>query len=157
MGDTDAISHLGHMYANGLGVPADNETALEYFRKGAEKVTKPLLSRSLPPENSILPPIFLEFSKFSGIQFADRGSTQTLDTAIEPLLSRSTTGELNPPPDYLRKPTLAGTVENLANAICVHGANTAKRRSLQRKRGNNTAKLYVEKSSPYWPTLVELC
>eukprot|EP00240_Pyramimonas_obovata_P000523 CAMPEP_0118929274 /NCGR_PEP_ID=MMETSP1169-20130426/6318_1 /TAXON_ID=36882 /ORGANISM="Pyramimonas obovata, Strain CCMP722" /LENGTH=580 /DNA_ID=CAMNT_0006871431 /DNA_START=274 /DNA_END=2016 /DNA_ORIENTATION=- len=37
VGDMDAISHLGHMYANGLGVEADNETALEYFWRGAEK------------------------------------------------------------------------------------------------------------------------
>jgi TPR repeat protein len=37
VGDTDAISHLGHMYANGLGVEANNETALQHFWKGAEK------------------------------------------------------------------------------------------------------------------------
>lgn len=31
------MAHLGHMYANGLGVPADNETAIEYFTDaGAE-------------------------------------------------------------------------------------------------------------------------
>lgn len=34
-GDMDATAHLGHLYANGLGVEPSNETALEYFRKGA--------------------------------------------------------------------------------------------------------------------------
>ncbi|EOD32811.1 hypothetical protein EMIHUDRAFT_112149 [Emiliania huxleyi CCMP1516] len=32
-----AYSHLGHMYAQGMGVEQDNATALEFFRKGAAK------------------------------------------------------------------------------------------------------------------------
>lgn len=36
-GDADAMSHLGHMHANGLGVKANNETALSLFNKAAEK------------------------------------------------------------------------------------------------------------------------
>lgn len=36
-GDPTAYSHLGHMYAQGIGVKGDNATALEYFRKGAAK------------------------------------------------------------------------------------------------------------------------
>lgn len=31
------MSHLGHMYANGLGVKQDNGTALQWFEKGATK------------------------------------------------------------------------------------------------------------------------
>ena len=36
-GDADAMSHLGHMHANGVGVEANNETALALFRRAAEK------------------------------------------------------------------------------------------------------------------------
>ena len=31
------MAHLGHMYANGVGVQASNTTALEWFKRGAEK------------------------------------------------------------------------------------------------------------------------
>ncbi len=31
------MAHLGHMYANGVGVEASNTTALEWFKRGAEK------------------------------------------------------------------------------------------------------------------------
>ena len=31
------MAHLGHMYANGVGVEASNATALEWFKRGAEK------------------------------------------------------------------------------------------------------------------------
>jgi hypothetical protein len=37
VGDGDAMSHLGHMHANGLGVKANNETALSLFKRAAEK------------------------------------------------------------------------------------------------------------------------
>jgi SEL1 protein len=40
-GDPTAFSHLGHMYAQGIGVEGDNATALEYFRKGAAKAHPP--------------------------------------------------------------------------------------------------------------------
>ncbi|GMH46075.1 hypothetical protein BSKO_14039 [Bryopsis sp. KO-2023] len=33
--DAGAMSHLGHMYANGLGVEQNNKTALKWFEKGA--------------------------------------------------------------------------------------------------------------------------
>jgi len=36
-GEAAAYSHLGHMYAQGMGVEQDNATALEFFRKGAAK------------------------------------------------------------------------------------------------------------------------
>ena len=36
-GDAAAYAHLGNMYAQGFGVEQSNETALEYFRKGAAK------------------------------------------------------------------------------------------------------------------------
>jgi len=36
-GEAAAYSHLGHFYAQGIGVEQDNATALEYFRKGAAK------------------------------------------------------------------------------------------------------------------------
>ena len=36
MGDADALAHLGHMYANGMGVQQDNETALHFFKHAAE-------------------------------------------------------------------------------------------------------------------------
>lgn len=31
------MSHLGHMYANGLGVEQNNATAMQWFEKGAAK------------------------------------------------------------------------------------------------------------------------
>jgi SEL1 protein len=31
------MAHLGHLYANGAGVDADNATALKWFRAAAEK------------------------------------------------------------------------------------------------------------------------
>jgi len=31
------MAHLGHMYANGVGVEASNTTALEWFKQAAEK------------------------------------------------------------------------------------------------------------------------
>lgn len=31
------MAHLGHMYANGAGVPQSNASALEYFRAAAER------------------------------------------------------------------------------------------------------------------------
>lgn len=34
-GDPGAMSHLGHMYANGLGVKQSNLTAIKWFKKGA--------------------------------------------------------------------------------------------------------------------------
>ncbi|KAK9842763.1 hypothetical protein WJX74_002011 [Apatococcus lobatus] len=40
-GDPDALAHLGHMYANGLGVPADNETAVEYFTDAVQEAGHP--------------------------------------------------------------------------------------------------------------------
>ena len=36
-GDVDAMSHLGHMHANGLGVKPNNESALALFTRAAEK------------------------------------------------------------------------------------------------------------------------
>lgn len=36
-GEAAAHSHIGHLYAEGIGVPQDNETALHHFRKGAAK------------------------------------------------------------------------------------------------------------------------
>jgi TPR repeat protein len=35
-GDKSAMAQIGHMYANGRGVPQSNETALQYFRHSAE-------------------------------------------------------------------------------------------------------------------------
>lgn len=40
-GDPDALAHLGHMYANGLGVPADNATAVEYFTDAVQEAGHP--------------------------------------------------------------------------------------------------------------------
>ena len=34
-GDADALGQLGHMYANGIGVPASNATARKYFQQSA--------------------------------------------------------------------------------------------------------------------------
>lgn len=36
LGDADALAHLGHMYANGMGVEQDNQTALRFFQHAAE-------------------------------------------------------------------------------------------------------------------------
>ena len=36
-GDANAMAHLGHMYANGFGVRADNATALRWFSDSASK------------------------------------------------------------------------------------------------------------------------
>ena len=36
-GDAGAMSHLGHMYANGHGVPKNNETALRWFRDAVDQ------------------------------------------------------------------------------------------------------------------------
>ena len=36
-GEPAAFSHLGNMYAQGMGVEQDNATALEYFRRGAAR------------------------------------------------------------------------------------------------------------------------
>lgn len=36
-GDADAMAHLGHMYANGVGVAASNDSALHWFRLAADK------------------------------------------------------------------------------------------------------------------------
>lgn len=36
-GDADAMAHLGHMYANGVGVAASNESALEWFDRAARR------------------------------------------------------------------------------------------------------------------------
>ena len=36
-GDANAMGHLGNMYAQGIHVAADNQTALSYFRRGVEK------------------------------------------------------------------------------------------------------------------------
>ena len=36
-GDVDAMSHLGHMHANGLGVKPNNASALALFARAAEK------------------------------------------------------------------------------------------------------------------------
>ena len=38
-GDADAMAQLGHMFANGLGVKANNQTAIGLFRASAEKVS----------------------------------------------------------------------------------------------------------------------
>ena len=35
------MAHLGHMYANGLGVPADNLTAVEYFTDAVQEAGHP--------------------------------------------------------------------------------------------------------------------
>lgn len=35
-GDADAHAHLGHMYANGVGVDQNNETARQYFQAAAD-------------------------------------------------------------------------------------------------------------------------
>jgi len=35
-GDSDAMSHLGNIYANGHGVPQNNATALSWFWKAAD-------------------------------------------------------------------------------------------------------------------------
>ena len=32
-GDADAMAHLGHAYANGVGTPQSNATALHWFRQ----------------------------------------------------------------------------------------------------------------------------
>ncbi len=40
-GDSDSLAHLGHMYANGEGVPANNETAVEYFSDAVEEAGHP--------------------------------------------------------------------------------------------------------------------
>ena len=37
-GDADAMAQLGHMFANGLGVKANNQTAIGLFRASADKV-----------------------------------------------------------------------------------------------------------------------
>lgn len=34
-GDVDAHAHLGHMYANGVGVDQNNDTARQYFQAAA--------------------------------------------------------------------------------------------------------------------------
>lgn len=31
------MAHLGHMYANGIGVPASNASAIKWFRSGSER------------------------------------------------------------------------------------------------------------------------
>ena len=31
------MAHLGHMYANGIGVTASNSTAIKWFRKGSDR------------------------------------------------------------------------------------------------------------------------
>ncbi len=36
-GDADAMAHLGHMYANGVGVAASNESALDWFDRAARR------------------------------------------------------------------------------------------------------------------------
>ena len=36
-GDADAMAHLGHIHANGIGVPQDNSTAMSWFWKAAER------------------------------------------------------------------------------------------------------------------------
>ncbi|CAL8462358.1 g1891 [Coccomyxa elongata] len=36
-GDADAMAHLGHMYANGVGVAASNESAHEWFHQAARR------------------------------------------------------------------------------------------------------------------------
>lgn len=35
-GDADAHAHLGHMYANGVGVDQNNDTAKSYFQAAAD-------------------------------------------------------------------------------------------------------------------------
>ncbi len=35
-GDADAVAHLGHMYANGVGVDQNNETASQLFQAAAD-------------------------------------------------------------------------------------------------------------------------
>lgn len=35
------MAHLGHMYANGLGVTADNATAVEYFTDAVQESGHP--------------------------------------------------------------------------------------------------------------------
>ena len=35
-GDADAVAHLGHMYANGVGVDQNNETARQLFQAAAD-------------------------------------------------------------------------------------------------------------------------
>jgi TPR repeat protein len=35
-GDADSMAHLGHIYANGIGQPRDNATAMTWFWKAAE-------------------------------------------------------------------------------------------------------------------------
>lgn len=46
-GEPTAFSHLGNMYAQGVGVDQDNATALEYFRRGAVKDHPPSQVRIL--------------------------------------------------------------------------------------------------------------
>ena len=36
-GDADAMAHLGHMYASGNGVVANNVTALKWFKASADR------------------------------------------------------------------------------------------------------------------------
>ena len=36
-GDADAMAHLGHIHANGIGVAQDNSTAMSWFWKAAER------------------------------------------------------------------------------------------------------------------------
>lgn len=35
--DSTAMAHLAHMYASGTGVPQDNATAVDWFRKAADR------------------------------------------------------------------------------------------------------------------------
>lgn len=35
-GDPEAQAQLGHMYASGLGVPANNQSALKWLRRGSD-------------------------------------------------------------------------------------------------------------------------
>ena len=40
-GDVDAMAHLGHAYANGLGTAPSNASALHWFRAAAERGAHP--------------------------------------------------------------------------------------------------------------------
>lgn len=35
-GDAEAQAQMGHMYASGLGVPVNNQTAIKWFRQGSQ-------------------------------------------------------------------------------------------------------------------------
>jgi hypothetical protein len=51
-GDADAMAHLGHIYANGIGAAQDNSTAREWFEKAAKQGGWCVLRAPRPPAQS---------------------------------------------------------------------------------------------------------